>query len=365
MTDFDFGVLVNSPTCKFHLDHFQNNNIKEWAIYHDAPDYFLQFQHRSRAALLHWPFPESSEFDTLVDQLYDHCEIIVITITELHNSSINFMRRFDRPKIVFYIAGFIQEPLKSAQVKNYMDWFHTSRHFYRNYLPEILQRIKPGAIENHFDILLGRKKPHRDYINQYVTKNLRVEQYFLTYFNEHDIDFAENELLWAWEQPGLRFIDRPKWTVDMVEYFGLKMSISQVIPIDIYNRTAYSVVAETCYSNEFVFFTEKTAKPIIAKRLFVMFAGQGYLARLRELGFKTFNDIIDESYDSEPDPNRRWGMACDQLLLLTQKPQDQVLNQIQPIVDHNFKVIMNSNWYTDFSSDLENLLGTLAEQTRR
>jgi hypothetical protein len=114
-----------------------------------------------------------------------------------------------------------------------------------------------------------------------------------------------------------------------------------------------------------VFFTEKTAKPIIARRLFVMFAGQGYLARLQQLGFRTFDSIIDESYDQESDPVRRWGMACDQLLLLTQKPQDQVLTQIKPIVDHNFKVMMNSNWYTDFSSDLENLLGTLAEQTRR
>lgn len=363
MSAIDFGVLVNSPTCRFHLDHFQNIDIDKWAIYHDAPTYFLQFQHRNRAALLHWPFPNNPEFDTLVDQLYDHCEVIAITITELHNSSVEFMRRFDRPKIVFYIAGFIQEPLKLAQVKPYMDWFHTSRHFYRNYLPEILQRIQSGTKENHFDILLGRKKPHRDYINRYVTRNLRSEHYFMTYFNEHEIDFAENELLWAWEQPGLRFIDRPKWTVDMVNYFGLKMSISQVIPIDLYNRTAYSVVAETCYSNEFVFFTEKTAKPIIARRLFVMFAGQGYLARLHELGFRTFNGIIDESYDFEPNPQRRWGMACDQMRWLTQQPQDQILEQIQPIVDHNFAVMMNSNWYTDFNLDLEHLLESILQQT--
>lgn len=362
MSTVDFGVLVNSPTCKFHLDQIQHNDITQWAIYHDAPTYFLQFQHRNRAALLHWPFPNDPNFDSLVDQIYDHCEVIAITITELHSVSVEFMRRFDRPKIVFYIAGFIQEPLKLATVRYYMDWFHTSRHFYRNYLPEILQRLTGDAKENHFDILLGRKKPHRDYVNQYVTKHLRVEQYFMTYFNEHEIDFAENELLWAWEQPGLRFVDRPKWTVDMVEYYGLKMSISQVIPIDIYNRTAYSVVAETCYSNDFVFFTEKTAKPIIARRLFVMFAGQGYLARLRELGFETFDSIIDESYDQEPDAERRWGMACDQLQWLTQQPQAQILKQIQPIVDHNFEVMMSTGWYTDFNSNLESLFESFLQQ---
>jgi hypothetical protein len=362
MSAIDFGVLVNSPTCKFHLDQFQNNNIKEWAIYHDAPTYFLQFQHRNRAALLHWPFPNDPDFDQLVESIYDHCEVVVITITELHRTSMEFMRRFDREKIVFYVAGFVQEPLKLAQVKLYMDWFHTSRHFYRNYLPEILQRLECGVKENHFDILLGRKKLHRDFINQYVTKHLRAEHYFMTYFNEHEIDFAENELLWAWEQPGLRFANRPKWTVDMVEYFGLKMSISQVIPIDIYNRTAYSIVAETCYSNEFAFFTEKTAKPIIARRLFVMFAGQGYLARLRELGFQTFGQVIDESYDLEADPDRRWGMACDQLQWLIQQPQEEILKQIQPIVDHNFAVMMDSKWYSDFNSDLEYLFESILQQ---
>ena len=354
MSKIDFGVLVNSPTCKFHLDQLQNTDTTQWAIYHDAPTYFLQFQHKHRAALLHWPFPNDPKFDELVDQIYDHCQVIVITITELHNKSVDFMRRFDRAKIIYYIAGFLQEPLKLARVETYMDWFHTSRHFYKNYLPEILQRIKPGIKENYFDILLGRKKPHRDYINTYVTKRLRVEQYFMTYFNEHEIDFAENKLLQYWEQPGLRFIDNPKWTVDMVEYFGLKMSISQVIPIDIYNRTAYSVIAETCYFNEFAFFTEKTAKPIIAKRLFVMFAGQGYLERLRQMGFQTFDGIIDESYDKEYDPVIRWEMACQQLESLTQQPQDQILKQIQPIVNHNFRVMMNREWYKEFSESLNN-----------
>jgi hypothetical protein len=44
--------------------------------------------------------------------------------------------------------------------------------------------------------------------------------------------------------------------------------------------------------------TEKTAKPIWAKRLFVMFGTPGFLKKLHELGFKTFDHVIDESYDS-------------------------------------------------------------------
>lgn len=363
MSQVDFGLLVNSETCKYHLTQFQQLDASKWAIYIDTPTYFLQWQHKHRAALLHWPYPKTAEFNNVIEQIYDHCHLIVITISELHESSYEFIRKFDREKIVFFVAGFVDFPLQHARIEQYMDWFETSRHFYRDYLPEVLGRLQTGHKENSFDILLGRKKPHRDHVHNFVKQNMPVEQYFMTYFDKVDIDFPEEEILWAWEQPGLKFSQRPKWTVDMVEYFGHRMSISQVIPIDIYNRTAYSVIAETNYSNHYTFFTEKTAKPIIAKRLFIMIAGCGYLAKLRSLGFKTFDGIIDESYDTVEDNKTRWQLACEQMQVLAQQPQDVVQQKIQPIVDHNFNVMMNKGWYKDFNAELEVTFSKLLQQT--
>jgi hypothetical protein len=83
------------------------------------------------------------------------------------------------------------------------------------------------------------------------------------------------------------------------------MSLSQVIPLSIYNQTAYSVVAETNYDNNYIFNTEKIVKPILARRLFLVVSGQHYLRNLRSLGFKTFDGIIDETYDTIADFEQR------------------------------------------------------------
>ena len=50
-----------------------------------------------------------------------------------------------------------------------------------------------------------------------------------------------------------------------MKYLGKLVSLSQIIPVDIYNSTAYSVVCETNYDNHYSFYTEKIVKPIIAK----------------------------------------------------------------------------------------------------
>ena len=51
--------------------------------------------------------------------------------------------------------------------------------------------------------------------------------------------------------------------------------------------------------------TEKIWKPIIAQHVFVVHGNHLYLQKLREMGFKTFGNYFDESYDLEKDSNQR------------------------------------------------------------
>ena len=43
--------------------------------------------------------------------------------------------------------------------------------------------------------------------------------------------------------------------------------------------------------------TEKIFKPMMLEKPFVVNGTKGYLKELKRLGFKTFSDVIDESYD--------------------------------------------------------------------
>lgn len=356
----NFGVYCNSDTVRFHLRNFKNCNIKEWSIYSDH-SFFLTTHHPENVAVLHWPYPADQSFNKIVTDIFDKCDRIFIIISELHRPSVEFMQAFDHEKITYYIAGVVTAPVHHATVKQYQNWFDTSRFFYKDYLPEILQRLTSTTKPHTFDMLLGRKKPHRDYVYQHAL-TMRDQDKLLRYFDDEKPHLTDNDTQWTTEWTGMRSPGPLTWTVDRVDYFGYNMSISQIIPIDVYNKTAFSVVAETNWDNYYSFYTEKTAKPIIAKRMFVMVAGKHYLNNLRDLGFKTFSDVIDESYDEIENNQERWQAVCNLLDWICKQDQDALMKKAQPIVEHNFNLMMSREWYWDFNSDLETSITKFLEQ---
>ena len=134
------------------------------------------------------------------------------------------------------------------------------------------------------------------------------------------------------------------------------MSLSQVIPFSVYNQTAYTVVAETNYDNHYSFYTEKIVKPILAERLFVVFSSRHYLRNLRSLGFRTFDGIIDETYDDIEDYDLRFKSACEQIEYLISQPQEDILARIRPITEHNKRVMLATDWQGRMLRSLQEFL---------
>ena len=67
---------------------------------------------------------------------------------------------------------------------------------------------------------------------------------------------------------------------------------------DWYNETYFSIVAETLVeNNNYIFVTEKTFKPIGFHHPFIIFGQAGTLQFIKNLGFETFENLFDESYD--------------------------------------------------------------------
>ncbi len=68
---------------------------------------------------------------------------------------------------------------------------------------------------------------------------------------------------------------------------------------DLYLNSWISVVTETHAAEEphNFFISEKTWKPIYAMHPFMVLGHKGTLSRLHEMGYKTFDGLIDESYD--------------------------------------------------------------------
>jgi hypothetical protein len=56
-------------------------------------------------------------------------------------------------------------------------------------------------------------------------------------------------------------------------------------------------VSETVHRFPYSFRTEKIWKPVVVGHPFVVIANQGYYRDLHNLGFRTFDHLIDESFD--------------------------------------------------------------------
>jgi len=90
----------------------------------------------------------------------------------------------------------------------------------------------------------------------------------------------------------------------------------QNIVVKQYNKTKYSLLSESTVSSEEIFMTERLWKSIIAEHIFVVHGNPLYLQKLREMGFKTFSNYFDETYDIEFDNVKRIEKivaTCDQL----------------------------------------------------
>jgi hypothetical protein len=129
---------------------------------------------------------------------------------------------------------------------------------------------------------------------------------------------------------------------------------SDLIDPDIYNQTYYTAVIETTIHPDFAMFSEKEAKPIVAQRPFVIFGSPGHLRAFRQLGFKSFAPVIDESYDDEKDLGKRFRMAVESMHWLCDRDPREVYDQLADVLAHNKKHFEDTNWRrcVEFDKDL-------------
>jgi len=84
--------------------------------------------------------------------------------------------------------------------------------------------------------------------------------------------------------------------------------------------------------------TEKTAKCLVSGKPFILLGTPGQLVELRRLGFKTFDPRINESYDNEPNADKRFDMIKDEIrriALLDNESRQKMLLEINAIADYN------------------------------
>ena len=71
-----------------------------------------------------------------------------------------------------------------------------------------------------------------------------------------------------------------------------------------YYKSKINIITETNFDESEIHITEKTWKAMYLGVPFVISASTGHLKTLRDMGFKTFNSVINEEYDNMRGPNK-------------------------------------------------------------
>ena len=105
------------------------------------------------------------------------------------------------------------------------------------------------------------------------------------------------------------------------------------IPSDKYFNSVFEIVLETHI--DCLFISEKTWKPIVYGKPFVVFGRQYFHRRLQELGFILYTNFIDYSFDEEEDPKIRARMLLEQLNRWKDHDYQRLVNTMKPVAEHN------------------------------
>ena len=206
----------------------------------------------------------------------------------------------------------------------------------------------PSQREFLFEALLGQATPHRQVLSKWIQQSAFIDSTLLSVSGSHGAEhFYRSPALDQFDHVQMISTARSNLKDNSANYylqgsdcfFGEKMNVHIFIPYEIYKNSWYSIVAETNPTQVSSFHTEKTGKALYGQRVFVLFGGYRALAHLRAQGYRTFEGLIDESYDNIWNDQERWAKAWQTVESLAQSNPQLLYTQAQEILFHNYQLI--------------------------
>jgi len=105
------------------------------------------------------------------------------------------------------------------------------------------------------------------------------------------------------------------------------------------------IVSETMFNHPSPYFSEKTVSALLSNRPFIIIGEHGSLRALKQKGYKTFNDMFDESYDNIIDPSSRMESIFELVKDINARSLDEIKENVlkcQDKLSHNRNLMMAS-----------------------
>lgn len=250
------------------------------------------------------------------------------------------LKNISYKKIIFlyndYLNDFSKYKSKNVsfiRVNYYLN--RSSRYFQHNLkLNNISEVLNYEEKKYHFLSFNQYPHHHRVKIISEIYKNNIIDKFLISYnpkFYEtlgdtkHDY---ENQLkdLGYFEDYKL-FISLPEKKVDFETNFRISgYGYEDVQP---YRESIISLISDTIFFKHQGFISEKVFKPIMYLQPFLIAGPSHYLMEIRNMGFKTFDGFIDESYDEEVDNKLRLEKVISELIRISNLPIEVLKHKLK------------------------------------
>jgi hypothetical protein len=195
-------------------------------------------------------------------------------------------------------------------------------------------RIAMNSLLNYYDLL------DDNLVSQDVLPEIHSER-----FSPHYIPFSNHP---AYERDNMISLNSKLPLVLDTNQF--EINTANHFFAQVYLDSWVSLITETfCVEkiNETVFFSEKIYKPIRARHSFILVGQYKALSKFKLLGFKTFGEFWDESYDDIEDDTLRLEKICMLLKDLAKLSKNDwviLYTQMKPVLEHNMRLLLSNNW---------------------
>jgi hypothetical protein len=268
-------------------------------------------------------------------------------------------------------SEFLDEIVKIYKWKPHYYFYHgwSSLDWYRGYnrtflIPRARNRT-PSKTFISPNRIIGGKRDHRVLFMYHIFKNSLVDNH-ITVPNicpEENINIRDIAQKYMSRYPDIiNIFNDAELPYLFNEEETQLMTSCWITNFDESADSLFYVPTETVYFGKRLHLTEKSFKPIVLEMPFILMATAGSLKYLRSYGFKTFDGIIDESYDNETDDFKRIEMVVKLISDIDKmsKEEKQDLHiECVPIVEHNYNHFYNGNFENILWEELTNMMDEL------
>jgi hypothetical protein len=234
-----------------------------------------------------------------------------------------------------------------------LDWYRYAKH--DSELNYFLNR----TYKRDFNVYCRAWTGTREYRLKFLEllKKNEIDNLSLIYFNEfsdenHYSEYIPKNKDWTFQKNNIDNLNN-------ITFRDIDSSASAIYESNDYKNSAIDVVLETVFDKKKIQLTEKILRPIACGKPFILVSEKNSLEHLKSYGFKTFGNLIDESYDYIDNPKDRLSSIIKTMKTISSfnnQEKNNLFLEMHKIAEYNKNWFFSKNFFNLINSELKNNL---------